>query len=74
MRPQMCLGVVLVPVLPGIAWTPVHPTASPVRHAVKAPTDGQQSSTLDDQTDLAVTVYNSAIALVRDVRNIVLPT
>jgi hypothetical protein len=27
-------------------------------------------STLDDQTELAVTVYNSNIALVRDVRNL----
>jgi hypothetical protein len=31
------------------------------------------SSTLDDQVDLAVTVYNSDIALVRDVRELQLP-
>jgi hypothetical protein len=31
------------------------------------------STTLDDQTELAVTVYNSDIALVRDVRNLTLP-
>ena len=31
-----------------------------------------QTSTLDDQTDLAVTVYNSDIALVRDVRRLTL--
>ncbi|MGE5813403.1 MAG: DUF4139 domain-containing protein, partial [Acidobacteriota bacterium] len=31
------------------------------------------TATLDDQTDLAVTVYNSNIALVRDVRNLQLP-
>jgi hypothetical protein len=30
-------------------------------------------TTLDDQTELAVTVYNSDIALVRDVRNLQLP-
>src|SRR5436190_4770028 len=30
-------------------------------------------ATLDDQVDLAVTVYNSDIALVRDVRNLQLP-
>jgi hypothetical protein len=30
-------------------------------------------STLDDQTELALTVYNSDLALVRDVRNIQLP-
>ena len=33
---------------------------------------GQDSSTLDDQVDLAVTVYNSDIALVRDVRELTL--
>jgi hypothetical protein len=32
-----------------------------------------QSTTLTDQTDLAVTVYNSNIALVRDVRQLTLP-
>src|SRR6202049_5007904 len=33
-----------------------------------------QSTTLSDQTDLNVTVYNSNIALVRDVRQLTLPT
>jgi hypothetical protein len=33
-----------------------------------------QSTSLSDQTDLAVTVYNSNIALVRDVRQLTLPT
>jgi hypothetical protein len=33
----------------------------------------QHSTTLADQTDLSVTVYNSDIALVRDVRNLRLP-
>lgn len=33
-----------------------------------------QSTTLNDQTDLNVTVYNSNIALVRDVRQLNLPT
>ncbi|HXN22180.1 MAG TPA: DUF4139 domain-containing protein [Candidatus Dormibacteraeota bacterium] len=33
-----------------------------------------ERTTLDDQSDLAVTVYNSNIALVRDVRQITLPT
>jgi len=33
-----------------------------------------QSTSLSDQTDLAVTVYNSNIALVRDVRQLQLPT
>jgi hypothetical protein len=33
-----------------------------------------QATTLRDQTDLAVTVYNSNIALIRDVRQLQLPT
>src|SRR5215470_7691317 len=33
-----------------------------------------QATSLSDQTDLAVTVYNSNIALVRDVRNLTLPS
>src|SRR6202140_2311581 len=33
-----------------------------------------QSTSLNDQTDLAITVYNSNIALVRDVRQLTLPT
>ena len=32
--------------------------------------EGQDTSTVDDQTELAVTVYNSDLALVRDVRSI----
>jgi hypothetical protein len=35
---------------------------------------GDQSTSLGDQTDLNVTVYNSNIALVRDVRQLVLPS
>ncbi len=35
---------------------------------------GSATTTLTDQTDLNVTVYNSNIALVRDVRNLTLPT
>jgi hypothetical protein len=36
-------------------------------------TGSDQSTSLNDQTDLNVTVYNSNIALVRDVRNLTLP-
>jgi hypothetical protein len=39
-----------------------------------SPSGSDQSTTLSDQTDLAVTVYNSNIALVRDVRQLQLPT
>lgn len=44
------------------------PGAAP--HAAPARADGQDQTTLDDQVDLAVTVYNTDIALVRDVRNV----
>jgi hypothetical protein len=43
------------------------PTAAPVHST------GQDTTTLDDQVELNVTVYNSDIALVRDVRNVKLP-
>jgi hypothetical protein len=38
-----------------------------------ARSESDQSTTLNDQTELAVTVYNSNIALVRDVRQLQLP-
>src|SRR3989475_1358767 len=38
------------------------------------PAAGDQSTSLNDQTDLSVTVYNSNIALIRDVRNLSLPS
>ena len=44
-----------------------HPAFTP---AVRAAGQQPGTSTLDDQTELAVTVYNSDIALVRDVRNL----
>src|SRR5256885_7652303 len=44
---------------------------TPSAHAARD--TGQDASTLDDQVDLAVTVYNSDIALVRDVRDLQLP-
>ena len=45
--------------------------STPVAQA--APDAQPDGSTLDDQVDLAVTVYNSDIALVRDVRDLQLP-
>jgi hypothetical protein len=38
------------------------------------PSANDQSTTLNDQTDLAVTVYNSNIALIRDVRQLQMPS
>ena len=41
--------------------------------AAPAAAGGQDTSTLDDQSELALTVYNSDLALVRDVRTLHLP-
>ena len=46
---------------------------APVAAASPAKDDQHPGSTLSDQVDLAVTVYNSNIALVRDVRQVNLP-
>src|SRR5688572_31605134 len=43
------------------------------RTLAAAPPPAQDTSTLDDQTELALTVYNSDLALVRDVRTLRLP-
>jgi len=45
------------------------PQEKEASHAAMA----EQTTTLNDQTDLAVTVYNSNIALIRDVRQLQLP-
>ncbi len=47
--------------------------ASQEKESVRA-SAGDQSTSLNDQTDLNVTVYNSNIALIRDVRNLALPS
>ena len=44
--------------------------AGEVQEKSAARASGEQTTTLGDQTDLAVTVYNSNIALVRDVRKL----
>ncbi|MDP9146995.1 MAG: DUF4139 domain-containing protein [Acidobacteriota bacterium] len=46
----------------------------PTQETEKQREEKAQSTTLNDQTDLNVTVYNSNIALVRDVRQLNLPT
>jgi hypothetical protein len=68
MRAHMLIGALLATV-----GALVYPnfTSSP---ASASPDQSQGSmTTLDDQTELAVTVYNSDIALVRDVRSLQLP-
>jgi hypothetical protein len=46
----------------------------PASEAAGIVTQAQDTSTLDDQADLSLTVYNSDIALVRDTRNLTLPS
>ena len=62
--------VLVAPLAAAIAistsWTA--PDAAPTH------TSGQDTTTLDDQIELSLTVYNSDIALVRDVRRLSLPT
>jgi hypothetical protein len=55
-----------------LAAKPQDPPAQ--RDAAQNVSAGDSSTSLTDQTDLAVTVYNSNIALVRDVRNISIPS
>jgi hypothetical protein len=47
--------------------------AYPAQEKEAARAAGDQSTSLNDQTDLNVTVYNSNIALIRDVRQLSLP-
>jgi hypothetical protein len=48
-------------------------SAYPRQEKEAARAAGDQSTSLNDQTDLNVTVYNSNIALIRDVRQLALP-
>ncbi len=58
----------------GPAWVARTSMATGDGSKVPGPVKNEtQSTTLDDQVDLALTVYNSNIALVRDVRQLALP-
>ena len=65
MTPRLRIAAVVVALG---ALIPVHHSA--FTPTVRAAAQEPGTSTLDDQTELAVTVYNSNIALVRDVRNL----
>ncbi|MCA1563435.1 MAG: DUF4139 domain-containing protein, partial [Acidobacteria bacterium] len=64
MRPRFCFAACVLAAV--IAWFP----RGSAPGAAAPQKTGQQQTTLDDQVDLAVTVYNSDIALVRDVRSL----
>jgi len=67
-------GVSLIAVLLTVALigrgTERPPVSVPVQAASAEQAQQPVTATLDDQTDLAVTVYNSDLALVRDARNL----
>jgi hypothetical protein len=60
------------PVL-ALAVGAAHHHSSRALAAAPAAAGGQDTSTLDDQSELSLTVYNSDLALVRDVRSLELP-
>src|SRR5467141_1867649 len=51
-----------------------HSPRTQEKNSANATAADDQSTSLNDQTDLAITVYNSNIALVRDVRQLTLPS
>jgi hypothetical protein len=63
MRPRIYVAALVVAGVVGVS-------RGSAPGAAAASALGQGSTTLDDQVELAVTVYNSGIALVRDVRNV----
>ena len=67
------IGLALAAVLSAAAALTSPHVAPAAQAADGTRATGQDSSTLDDQVELAVTVYNSDIALVRDVRELALP-
>jgi len=67
MRSRYLLVAPLVAVM-AVGVSRSTPDAAPTHAA------GQDTTTLDDQVELSVTVYNSDIALVRDVRRLRLPS
>ena len=66
MTARSCLALVVC--LAGAAALTIHDSVVPAS-AAGAPVQ-DRATTLDDQVELAVTVYNSDVALIRDVRNL----
>ena len=70
MRARLTIGALALAAA-GASFIDSSPTIVPTADAA-AP--AQHTTTLNDQSELSVTVYNSDIALVRDVRNLKLPS
>jgi hypothetical protein len=64
----MSARVWFAPFILALTTVSFHTVATP--SAAPAAQQGSATTTLDDQAELAVTIYNSDIALVRDVRNL----
>jgi hypothetical protein len=73
MLPAGALAAALLstPFFPRVFAYPAEPAGEPAAQAGGAPSS---TTTQSDQTDLSITVYNSDLALVRDVRDIRLPS
>jgi len=63
-------AVVSALILSSAALVPWHSASSAVSVQAAPVPSSDVTTTLDDQTELAITVYNSDLALVRDVRNL----
>jgi hypothetical protein len=72
MRAGIATAALALSVAAGVSSPPSQAT-TPSDEAVRGNPQNQHVSTLGDQAELFVTVYNSSIALVRDVRNLRLP-
>jgi hypothetical protein len=72
MRSGFVTAVLALVFAGGAMPRPAAPDSHEARGGVPDSNAGQ-STTLDDQADLSVTVYNSDLALIRDVRNLKLP-
>jgi hypothetical protein len=68
---RLWLAAPILVIAAAVSTTHTEPTALAAGNPRNG--SGQDQSTLDDQTELALTVYNSDLALVRDVRSIQLP-
>jgi hypothetical protein len=73
---QFSLAIVAALALTAIAVYPAthHHSVQAQEKESSRPAASDQATTLSDQTDLNVTVYNSNIALIRDVRQLTVPT
>ena len=68
-----CRSWIVAPIIAALSSVTVLRPGGAPEQTTPAPGAGRHASTLDDQTELAVTVYNSDLALVRDVRQLDLP-